>query len=218
MIPIVVMDRESCNRLSLSIVAEPLADTLSSDGGNFLVVADIVTLVPVFHFCRPECFDIFIMGHRLYDPSRSEKFLLCSSSSVIPLFRILAILEECIACLLEMIREIESSPSTGNDSERIRDPCDHRMAYSEGFFEHFDIRFDISTFVFDDSEKISEKPLLPCILWRIPDIECGQSAALEVFAIGVGTRSVVVEIPWKFGWSECNHRETIAENREKGKN
>ncbi len=211
------MDRESCNRLSLSIIAEPLTNTLSSDGGDFFIVADIVTLIPVFHFCRTKCLDIFLVSDRSDDSSRNMEFFHSSASSIIPFFRILIVLEERISCLLEVIREIESSPPTRNHSERIWDPCDHRMAYSEGFFEHFDIWLDIGTFVFDDSEKVSEKFLFPSVLWRIPDIERREPAGFEVFSIDGGASSVIVEISRIISRAERDHRETIAENREKGK-
>lgn len=218
MITVVVMDRESCNRLPCSVIAEPLTDTLSSDGGYLLVVADIVTLIPMLHFRRAKCFDIFLVSDRSDDSSRNMEFFHGSTGSIIPFFRIFFIFEECISCLLKVIREIESSPPTRNHSERIRDPCDHRMAYSEGFFEHFDIWLDIGTFVFDDSEKISEKFLFPGVLWRIPDIERRESTGFEVFSIDRGASSVIVEIVRIISRIEGDHRETIAENRGKGKN
>lgn len=217
MIPIIVMDRESCNRLSLSIIAEPLTNTLSSDGGDFLIVADIVTLIPVFHFCRMKCFDIFRVSNRSDDSSRNMEFFHSSASSIIPFFRILIVLEERISCLLEVIREIESSPPTRNNPERIRNPCDHGMADSVSLFEHLDIRLDISTFVFDNRKKVSEKFLFPGVLWRIPDIESREPAGFEIFSIDRGTRSMVVEISRIISRAERDHRETIAENRGKGK-
>ena len=91
------------------------------------------------------------------------------------------------------------------------------MAYSEGFFEHFDIWLDIGTFVFDDSEKVSEKSLFPRVLWWIPDIERRESTRFEVFAIDRGASSVIVEIWRIISRVEGDHRETIAENRGKGK-
>ena len=214
----VVVDRESCNRLPCSIITEPLSDTLGCDRSDLFIVGDIVTLVPVLHLRRSECIDIFLVSDALDSSRRGEEFFLCTAGSITPFPSIPSIFEAGISRLLIVISEVKSSPSFWNLSLRIRDPGDHRMSESESFLEHFDIRLDISPLIFDNTEEISKKSLFPGILRRIPDIESGESAALEVFAIGVGTRSVVVEIPWIFGWSECNHRETIAENREKGKN
>ncbi len=92
------------------------------------------------------------------------------------------------------------------------------MADSEGFLEHLDIWLDISAFVFDNREKISEKFLLPGELWSISDIEGRESTGFEVFSIDRGASSVIVEIGRIISRVERDHRETIAENRGKGKN
>lgn len=171
----------------------------------------------MLHFRRAKCFDVFLVGNSFYHSRRSMEFFHSSAGSIIPFFRILIVLEERVSCLLKMIREIESPPPTRNSSQRIRDPCDHRMADSESLFEHFYIWLDIGTFVFDNREKISEKSFLPRVLWWIPDIECRESTGFEVFSIDRRASSMIVEIVRIISRIEGDHRETIAENRGKGK-
>ena len=211
------MDCEPSDRLTILIVAEPLTDMLWGKGSDLLVVGDIVTLVPVFHLRLAERHYILLWSTGSDTASGCKELLASAASAVIPLLGIVLTVEKRIARLLIVISHIEPLPSSRNGCMRVWYPSQHPMSYTEWLTESLKIRLNISALILDDREKFPEYMLHPCILWGVSDIEGLESTGLEICAIWGWTRSMIVEILRIFVRLELNHRETIAERREKGK-
>ncbi len=180
MIAEIIENCETCNSHSISI-DEPLSDSRRIYGRYFLVVADIVTPVPVFDLGILECSDELFWSDETDFTSRSTEFFACALGSLIPVFCIVATIDRCISSILKMIGEIESSPSCWNILSLIRNPSYHSM--SDSFrLDIFDNRFSVDAFIPSYMTSSPQERLSPCIIRR-SSIKCYRSTVFEIFSV-----------------------------------